>query len=129
MADVRHKFGAEAGHATALAGGAVRNVAVVYIDVRGIGRTALLKGTAKGFVKARLQNVETVVLQAEGEKVKVGDSVNGSTVVEAGQVETRPEGGYVVGMEEIGGDKHPITHGHAGTGGSGWGNEKEVTRR
>jgi spartin len=123
-ADDRHKFGAEAGHATALAGGAVRNVAVVYIDVRGIGRKALLKGTAKGFVKARLQNGETVVLQAEGEEVK-GATSGGMQVVEAGQVEARPEGGYVVGMEEVGGKQHPITHGHAGSSG----NEKDVIRR
>lgn len=130
IADDRHKYGAQAGHATALAGGAVRNVAVVYIDVRGIGRKALLKGTAKGFVKARLANGETVVLQAEGEEVKAGDNVNGSTVVEAGQVEARPEGGYVVGMEEVGGKQHPITHGHASGGSRGeWGNEKDLTRR
>jgi spartin len=124
LTDDRHKFGAEAGHATALAGGAVRNVAVVYIDVRGIGRKALLKGTAKGFVKARLQNGETVVLQAEGEEVK-GATSGGMQVVEAGQVEARPEGGYVVGMEEVGGKQHPITHGHAGSSG----NEKDLTRR
>jgi hypothetical protein len=115
---------------------------VVYIDVRGIGRKALLKGTAKGFVKARLANGETVVLQAEGEEIKgaaAGSGTEGGMhTVEAGQVEQRPEGGYVVGMEEIGGRQHPM-HGSGlnqaprpGTGmgnAAGWGTEKDMTRR
>jgi hypothetical protein len=105
ITDVSHKFGAEAGHATALAGGAVRNVAVVYIDVRGIGRKALLKGTAKGFVKARLSNGETVVLQGEGEDGKSGGAGH---VMGAGDVEERPGGGIVVGIEEIGGKEQSV---------------------
>ena len=124
-------------------------MAVVYIDVRGIGRKALLKGTAKGFVKARLANGETVVLQAEGEEIKgaaaEAGTEGGMHTVEAGQVEERPEGGYVVGMEEIGGKQHPMHGAGQGGGGGGlnqapgpgtgmgnagqWGNEKEVTRR
>lgn len=96
---IRHKYGAQAGHATALAGGAVRNVAVVYIDVRGIGRKALLKGTAKGFVKARLSDGQSVTLQAEGRETTNGQG--GS--IEAGEVERTAGGGYVVGMEEVGG--------------------------
>ena len=67
--------------------------------MRGIGRKALLKGTAKGFVKARLANGETVTLQAEGR-----ETANGQTgVVGAGEVEESAGGGYVVGMEEVGG--------------------------
>jgi hypothetical protein len=45
--------------------------------------------------------------------------------VEAGQVEERPEGGIVVGMEEVGGKSHPS----GGNGAGGWGNEKDVMRR
>lgn len=100
-------------------------MAVVYIDVRGIGRKALLKGTAKGFVKARLQNGETVVLQAEGDNPS-GVSTGTVQAVEAGQVEERPEGGIVVGMEEIGGRNHQTG---PGGGVAGWGNEKDLTRR
>jgi spartin len=88
-----HKLGPEAGRATALLGGSVRNVAVVYIDVRGVGRRALLKGTAKGFVKARLASGEEVKLQGDGEKV-------GGIEVEEGQVERVGEG-IVVGMTEV----------------------------
>lgn len=91
-----HKFGPEAGHATALLGGSVRNVAVVYIDVRGVGRKALLKGTAKGFVKARLKSGETVQLQAGGVEGP------GGVEVEAGEVEKGEKGTVVVGMPQVG---------------------------
>lgn len=62
---VAHKYGTDAGHATALVGGTVRNVVLVYVDVRGVGRRSLLKGTAKGFVKARLRSGETVRFQPQ----------------------------------------------------------------
>lgn len=92
-----HKFGPEAGHATALLGGSVRNVAVVYIDVRGVGRKALLTGTAKGFVKARLRSGEEVQLQAGGVQGP------GGIAVEAGEAEKMAGGGtVVVGMPQVG---------------------------
>lgn len=93
-----HKFGPEAGHATALLGGSVRNVAVVYIDVRGVGRKALLTGTAKGFVKARLKSGETVQLQAGGVEGP------GGVEVEAGEAERAPgeQNTVVVGMPQVG---------------------------
>lgn len=91
-----HKYGEEAGQATALWGGSVRNVAVVYVDVRGVGRKAILKSTAKGFVKARLKNGEVVQLQGEGR-----EGEEGMEVVE-GEVEKTADGGIVVGMQEIG---------------------------
>ncbi|WVQ80814.1 hypothetical protein IAT38_002921 [Cryptococcus sp. DSM 104549] len=86
-----HKYGYEAGEATALIGGSVKNVAVVYIDVAGTGRRALLKSTAKGFVKAKLKDGETVTLQAEGHGADV----------KAGEAE-REGGQIVVGMPEVG---------------------------
>lgn len=91
----RHKYGAEAGQATALLGGSVRNVAVVYIDVRGVGRRALLQSSAKGFVKALMKNGETVKLQGEG---RDADGVE----VEAGEAERAEDGAIVVGMSEVG---------------------------
>ncbi|RXK36909.1 hypothetical protein M231_05811 [Tremella mesenterica] len=94
-----HKFGPEAGKATALVGGSVRNVAVVYIDVRGVGRRALLKSTAKGFVKARLKNGETVQLQGS-HVLPVEDNRGVVEQVGVGQV-GRGEQGVVVGMQEV----------------------------
>ena len=91
----RHKYGPDAGHATALLGGSVRNVAVVYIDVRGVGRRALLKSSAKGFVKAKLKNGQTVKLQ--------GDRTDGGDLkVEAEEVIEDDDGTIVVGMPEVG---------------------------
>ncbi|WWC62042.1 uncharacterized protein I303_104630 [Kwoniella dejecticola CBS 10117] len=92
-----HKYGADAGEATALVGGSVKNVAVVYIDVAGVGRRAILKSTAKGFVKAKLADGETVKLQAEGQ---------GENGIKAGEVEVEKngrdgEGEIVVGMSEL----------------------------
>ena len=92
-----HKYGAEAGQATALLGGSVRNVAVMYVDVRGVGRRAIVKTTAKGVIKAKTRQGQVVELQGEGEK---GDS---GLVVEAGEVEIGKEGELVIGMPEVGG--------------------------
>lgn len=86
-----HKFGKDAGELTALIGGSVKNVAVVYIDVAGTGRKAILKSTAKGIIKTRLQSGETVELQAEGQG-------NG---MKAGEAESK-NGDIVVGMAELG---------------------------
>ena len=94
VAEDSHKYGPEAGHATALLGGSVRNVAVVYIDVRGVGRRALLKSTAKGFVKAKMRNGEVVRLQGDGREA------NG-VEVEAGEVEPGRNGETVIGMMEV----------------------------
>ena len=65
---------------------------MVYIDVRGVGRRALLKSSAKGFVKARLKNGGVVKLQGEGDVLEV----------EAGETEQEGDGSIVVGMSEVG---------------------------
>lgn len=91
-----HRWGSEAGQAAHLLGGSVRNVAVVYIDARGIGRKALLKGTAKGFVKARLKNGETIELQSDASGRVEGVEVRN------GEVERKDEGTVVVGMQSVG---------------------------
>jgi hypothetical protein len=62
---VAHRYGNEAGHATALAGSTVRNVVLVYVDARGVARRGLLKATAKGYVKAHLRSGETVRIQPQ----------------------------------------------------------------
>ena len=73
----------------------MRNVAVVYIDVRGVGRRALLKSTAKGFVKTRLKNGETVRLQG-------ADSGGTGGEVGVGEVEVEKDGQeFTVGMQEV----------------------------
>ena len=91
-----HKYGADAGHATTLLGGSVRNVAVMYVDVRGVGRKAIVKRTAKGVWKAKMRSGEEIQLQGEGEKVD-------GMIVEAGEIEQTKDGETVIGMPQIGG--------------------------
>ncbi|KAJ7771522.1 hypothetical protein B0H16DRAFT_1305641 [Mycena metata] len=54
---VGHKYGAEAAESSVLMAGTARNVALVYIDLRGIGRKALLRRAGKEFVKGRVTDI------------------------------------------------------------------------
>lgn len=69
----------------------------MYIDIRGVGRRALLKSTAKGFVKTRLRSGETVTLQGESQadSGKVG-------MITSGDEDGQGQEGLVVGMAEVG---------------------------
>ena len=49
-----HKYGPVAGDNAALAGGTMRNVVLVYVDVRGLGRRAIVKRAAKTWYKGRV---------------------------------------------------------------------------
>ena len=91
-----HKYGADAGHATALLGGSVRNVVVMYVDARGVGRKAIVKRTAKGMFKGTMNDGEEVRLVGEGEK-------KDGTVVAAGELETTEKGEVVIGLPQVGG--------------------------
>ncbi|KIM49553.1 hypothetical protein M413DRAFT_438742 [Hebeloma cylindrosporum] len=53
---VGHKYGPEAAQSSLLMAGTARNVGLVYVDMRGIGRRALLKRAGKTFVKARVSS-------------------------------------------------------------------------
>ncbi|KAJ3813623.1 hypothetical protein F5876DRAFT_73732 [Lentinula aff. lateritia] len=53
---VGHQYGSEAAQNTALIAGTVRNVALVYIDMRGVGRKALIKRVGKQYLKSKTQN-------------------------------------------------------------------------
>ena len=48
--------GEESGQNAALATGTARNVALVYIDMRGIGRRAIVKRAGKEYVKGHLSS-------------------------------------------------------------------------
>ncbi|KAF2798975.1 hypothetical protein K505DRAFT_357057 [Melanomma pulvis-pyrius CBS 109.77] len=69
-ATVGHRYGAEAGSiATDLAGG-VKNVGLVYIDVAGVSRRAVIKSVAKGMVVGKVKNkngMEQTVLVGGGD--------------------------------------------------------------
>ncbi|KAH8114176.1 senescence-associated protein-domain-containing protein [Phellopilus nigrolimitatus] len=56
-----HKYGKDVGDASLLVGNTVRNVGIVYIDARGVGRRALLKKAGKSFIKAKLGHRDVVL--------------------------------------------------------------------
>ncbi|KAI0320297.1 hypothetical protein OF83DRAFT_1239174 [Amylostereum chailletii] len=51
---VAHKYGQEAGNNVRMATGTARNVTLVYVDVRGMGRRAIVKKAAKGWMKSSM---------------------------------------------------------------------------
>ena len=60
-AAVTHKYGAEVGGNVNIAAGAARNVILVYVDVTGMGRRAIVKTAAKSWVKGKMRNTTTGV--------------------------------------------------------------------
>ncbi|TFY52566.1 hypothetical protein EVJ58_g9940, partial [Rhodofomes roseus] len=54
-----HKYGPDAARTTGLATGTMRNVVLVYVDVRGFARRALIKKAGKQFVKGRIAGTRT----------------------------------------------------------------------
>jgi spartin len=57
-----HKWGAEAGDVTRSLGGGVKNVGLVYIDVTGVSRRAILKSVAKGMVVGRTEKGDQIIV-------------------------------------------------------------------
>jgi spartin len=59
-----YRYGADAAHSTSMLTGTAKNVGLVYIDMRGIGRRALIrrvgKEYVKGYVKSRSRRAERV---------------------------------------------------------------------
>ncbi len=58
---VTHRWGEEAGELTKHLGGSVKNVGLVYIDVTGVSRKAIIKAVGKGMVvgKVKIGNNQT----------------------------------------------------------------------
>lgn len=59
---VGHRYGDEAGQATAKLGGGIKNVGLVYIDAAGVSRKALIKSVAKGMVVGRMPDGQQLVV-------------------------------------------------------------------
>ncbi|CAH0054912.1 unnamed protein product [Clonostachys solani] len=65
---VGHRWGAEAGEVAAHLGGGVRNVGLVYIDVTGVSRRAILKSVAKGMVVGEVKGGGRVIVGGQGDE-------------------------------------------------------------
>lgn len=61
-AAVGHRYGAEAGSVAGDLAGGVKNVGLVYIDVTGVSRRAVIKSVAKGMVVGRVKGGGEVVV-------------------------------------------------------------------
>ncbi|EON67125.1 hypothetical protein W97_06378 [Coniosporium apollinis CBS 100218] len=59
---VGHKYGAEAGGIAAELAGGVKNVGLVYIDVTGVSRRAVIKSVAKGMVVGKVKGGGEIVV-------------------------------------------------------------------
>ncbi|KAK3307480.1 senescence-associated protein-domain-containing protein [Chaetomium strumarium] len=59
---VTHKWGSEAGDVTRSVTGGVKNVGLVYIDVTGVSRRAVLKSVAKGMVVGHTVNGDDIIV-------------------------------------------------------------------
>ncbi|CAP67306.1 uncharacterized protein PODANS_1_23140 [Podospora anserina S mat+] len=70
---VQHKWGPEAGEVSRSIGGGVKNVGLVYIDVTGVSRRALIKSVAKGMVVGKT---------SKGESIVVGGGDGGAAVID-----------------------------------------------
>ncbi|KAI7361431.1 hypothetical protein KC354_g8082 [Hortaea werneckii] len=101
---VGHRWGEEAGSiATQLAGG-VKNVGLVYIDVTGVSRRAVIKSVAKGMVVGRVRGGgEVVVGSGDGGAIPEEDKEK----IEKGQgtMDEKSQGG---GFGPQGGDYDPM---------------------
>ncbi|KAG5933868.1 hypothetical protein E4U53_000846 [Claviceps sorghi] len=64
---VEHKWGPEAGEVSRNLGGGVKNVGLVYIDVTGVSRRAVLKSVAKGMVVGNVKGGGKVIVSGGGE--------------------------------------------------------------
>ncbi|KAF8589672.1 hypothetical protein K439DRAFT_1332067 [Ramaria rubella] len=78
-ASLTHRYGSDVGDASLMAGGSVRNVGLVYIDVRGVGRRALLRKAGKAVVRARMGGKE-VVFGPQATVGAAGDNMGHITV-------------------------------------------------
>lgn len=83
---VGHRYGDEAGSIAAQLAGGVKNVGLVYIDVTGVSRRAVIKSVAKGMVIGKVRGGgEVVVGEGDGgdvpedEKKKLEAQQQGST--------------------------------------------------
>lgn len=71
---VEHRWGAEAGQLSKHLGGGFKNVGLVYIDVTGVSRRAILKSVAKGMVVGKVKG---------GGEIIVGGTESNPTLVPA----------------------------------------------
>ncbi|ORY78651.1 senescence-associated protein-domain-containing protein [Protomyces lactucae-debilis] len=81
---ISHRYGDEAGNLSATYGKSVEHCALVFFDVKGIGRKALIKSTLKGGIKARMSDGTEVVLQNHVDEKPADGATSSAGVLGAG---------------------------------------------
>lgn len=79
---VEHRWGPDAGDVSRSLGGGVKNAALVYIDVTGVSRRAILKSVGKGMVVGRVGGKQVIVGGGDGGE---GPNLAGATPAEQQQ--------------------------------------------
>jgi len=67
---VGHKYGADAAQSTSMMTGTAKNIGLVYIDMRGVGRKAIVKRVAKEYMKSHASRGSKNA--AEGGNIRCG---------------------------------------------------------
>lgn len=100
---VSHRWGEQAGSLAGNLGGGVTNVGLVYIDVMGVSRKAVLKSVAKGMVIGKVRGGGQVIVgegdggdipndvRTEAEKMSGGLGASGSSTRTSSQQSLRAE--------------------------------------
>lgn len=104
---VEHRWGPEAGEVSRNLGGGFKNVGLVYIDVTGVSRRAILKSVAKGMVVGNVKGGGQVIVGAD-EKAKA-ESIKGGNGNGSGS-------GNGNGKNNPYGDGSSVTGGYEGNG-------------
>merc|ERR1711881_785004 len=140
---VGHRWGPEAGSMAADLAGGVKNVGLVYVDVTGVSRRAIIKSVAKGMIVGKVktadgQDATILVGGGDGGQVPVNDMHKGdgkNTITNQGPYSTYgPDHSSpsVVGFGNAAGANPPSYSAGSGVGeslqgqrvGGGYGNEK-----
>lgn len=92
---VSHRWGPEAGEVSRSIGGGFKNVGLVYIDVAGVSRRAILKSVAKGMVVGRVPGGGEVIVGGEdGGAPDVQEQQNASGLQTGADAVTLEKGGF-----------------------------------
>ena len=67
---VTHRYGEEAGEISKNIGGNIKNVALVYIDITGVSRKAIVKSVAKGMIVGRIGDGKHLIVPGAEEGVE-----------------------------------------------------------
>ncbi|KAK9422488.1 putative Senescence domain-containing protein [Seiridium unicorne] len=75
---VTHRWGSEAGQLSKHLGGSVKNVGLVYIDVTGVSRRAIIKAVGKGMVVGKVKGGGEIVVGEDTSQMEADAARRGS---------------------------------------------------